>query len=106
METECIELFERDFKKNLSKKHEETGFTVKDLGPRQTHAHKVLTFNSAEKKLTKQEIIQLQSFRPEANLIKNKYFFSMLTYMYITCHGTLTGMANPSMGFNCGLKNY
>lgn len=49
METECIELFERDFKKNLSKKHEETGFTVKDLGPRQTHAQKVLTFNSAEK---------------------------------------------------------
>lgn len=49
MKNECIELFERDFKRNLSKKHEETGFTVKDLGPRQTHAHKVLTFNSAEK---------------------------------------------------------
>lgn len=56
--------------------------------------------------LTKQEIILLQSFRPKAKLIKNKYFFSMLTYMYITCHGTLTGMANHSMGFNCGLKNY
>lgn len=72
METECIKLFERDFKRNLSKKHEETGFTVKDLGPRQTHAHMVVTFNSAEKKFKKLEIILLQCFRPEANLIKNK----------------------------------
>lgn len=72
MENECIELFERDFLKKSVKKAWGTGFTVKDLGPRQTHAHKVLTFNSAEKNLTKQEIILLQSFRPEANLIKNK----------------------------------
>lgn len=49
MENECIELFERDFKKKSVKKAWGTGFTVKDLGPRQTHAHKVLTFNSAEK---------------------------------------------------------
>lgn len=34
MENECIELFERDFKKNLLKKYEEIGFIVKDFGLR------------------------------------------------------------------------
>lgn len=53
METECIELFERDFKRNLSKKHEETGFTVKDLGPRQNTCSQGFNLQFCRKKFNK-----------------------------------------------------
>lgn len=48
METECI-----DLKKNLSKKHEETGFTVKDLGPRQNTCSRGFNLQFCRKKFNK-----------------------------------------------------
>lgn len=106
METECIELFERDFKKKICQKSMRDWLYCKRPWAKTNTCSQGFNLQFCRKNLTKQEIILLQSFRPEANLIKNKYFFSMLTYMYITRHGTLTGMANHSMGFNCGHKNY
>lgn len=53
--------------------YEDTVFTVNDLGSRPRHANKVKSYNLIKfcEKIN-WEITLSQSFRPEANFIKNK----------------------------------